>query len=425
MPGKLTALAVTRAKERGTYGDGGGLYLQIARGGTKSWILRYKRDGKTRHLGLGPLTVVSLREARQRAVDARRLLLDGHDPIERKSALRNAEKLNAIGTMSFDACAAAYIEAHRAEWRSAKHANDWVYSLKTYASPVLGTLPVRAITTALVMRVVEPLWMTKSETASRVRGRIEAILDWAKVRGYRDGENPARLKGHLDHLLPDRKKVRKVEHYAALPYADLPAFMSELRRQGDVRTKAAEGADKVRSSTAARALEFLILTAARSGELRKAKWSEIDGSIWCIPASHTKTHIEHRVPLSQRALEILASLPQLNDFIFPGHHIGQGLGGDAMIEVLRGIDTSPQLRGGVTVHGFRSTFRDWAAEQTAFPNEVCEPVLAHVVNSKVEAAYRRGDLFEKRTRLMEAWAAYCAIFERQEVGTVTPIRGVS
>jgi hypothetical protein len=177
MPGKLTALAVTRAKERGTYGDGGGLYLQIARGGTKSWILRYKRDGKTRHLGLGPLAVVSLREARQRAINARRLLLDGHDPIERKSALRSAEKLKAIGTISFDVCAAAYIEAHRVEWRSAKHASDWVYSLKTYAGPVFGTLPVRAITTALVMRVIEPMWVTKSETASRVRGRIEAILD--------------------------------------------------------------------------------------------------------------------------------------------------------------------------------------------------------------------------------------------------------
>jgi Arm DNA-binding domain len=221
MTGKLTALAVTRAKKRGTYGDGGGLYLQVARGGTKSWILRYKRAGKTRHLGLGPLVVVSLREARERAVNARRLLLDGHDPIERKSALQNAEKLKAIGTMSFDQCAAAFISAHRAEWRSTKHANDRVFSLKTYASPVLGTLPVRAITTALVMRVIEPLWTTKSETASRVRGRIEAVLDWAKVRGYRDGENPARLKGHLDHLLPDRKKVRKVEHYAALPYADL------------------------------------------------------------------------------------------------------------------------------------------------------------------------------------------------------------
>ena len=247
MTGKLTALAVTRAKERGTYGDGGGLYLQVARGGTKSWILRFKRDGKTRHLGLGSLSIVSLREARQRAINARRLLLDGHDPIERKSALASAEKLKAIGTMSFDACAAAYMAAHRAEWRSAKHAADWVYSLKTYASPTVGALPVRAVTTALVMRILEPLWMTKSETASRVRGRIEAILDWAKVRGYRDGENPARLKGHLDHLLPDRKKVHKIAHYVALPYAEIGGFMSELRQQDGV---------------AARALEFLILTAS-------------------------------------------------------------------------------------------------------------------------------------------------------------------
>ena len=311
MTGKLTALQVTRAKERGTYGDGNGLYLQVARGGTRSWILRYKRDGKTRHLGLGSFSIVSLREARQRAVNARRLLLDGHDPIERKSALRSAEKLKAIGTMSFDACAAAYMTAHRAEWRSAKHAADWVFSLKTYASPILGTLPVRAITTALVMRVIEPMWTTKSETASRLRGRIEAILDWAKVRGYRDGENPARLKGHLDHLLPDRKKVRKVKHHVALPYAEIGGFVDELRRQDGI---------------AARALEFLILTAVRSGELRQARWSEIEGSTWVIPAAHTKIHKEHRVPLSQRAIDILAGLPQLNDYIFPGHHIGQGLG---------------------------------------------------------------------------------------------------
>jgi integrase len=347
MTNKLTALMITRARERGTYGDGGGLYLQIARGGTKSWILRFKRNGKTRHFGLGPLSVVSLREARQRAVDARRLLL------ERKSALRSAARLKALGTLSFDQCASEYIKAHRAEWRSAKHAADWVYSLKTYASPVLGALPVRAITTPLVMRVIEPLWMTTSETASRTRGRIEAILDWAKVRGYRDGENPARLKGHLDHLLPDRKKVREIEHYAALPYVGVASFMNELRAQDGV---------------SARALEFLILTAVRSGELRKARWSEIENDTWIIPASHTKLHKEHRVPLSSRALEILASLPRLNDYIFAGHRIGQGLGGDAMIEVLRSIDLSQNS----SVHGFRSTFRDWCAECTAYPNEVCE-----------------------------------------------------
>jgi integrase len=408
--------------------------LQVARGGTKSWILRYKRAGKTRHLGLGPLAVVSLREARERAINARRLLLDGHDPIERKFALRSAEKLKATGTMSFDACAAAYIAAHRAEWRSAKHANDWVFSLPAYASPVLGTLPVRGITTALVMRVIEPLWMTKSETASRVRGRIEAVLDWAKVRGYRDGENPARLKAHLDHLLPDRKKVRKVKHHVALPYAEIGSFVDELRRQ---------------DGTAARALEFLILTAARSGELLKARWSEIEGSTWIIPAAHTKIHKEHRVPLSQRAIDILVGLPRINDFIFAGHRIGQGLGGDAMIVVLRGISTSRDvenhpLRCGenppgtfqgknpqdvlrenqLTVHGFRSTFRDWAAECTAFPNEVCEAALAHAVKGKTEAAYRRGDLFEKRVRLMEAWSDYCDKSERQDLN-VTPIRGVS
>ena len=298
-----------------------------------------------------------------------------------------------------------------------------MFCLNAYASPVLGSLPVRAITTPLVMRVIEPLWTTKSETASRVRGRIEAILDWAKVRGYRDGDNPARLKGHLDHLLPDRKKVRKIAHYAALPYAEISAFMAELRRQ---------------DSIPAHALEFLILTAARSGELRKARWHEIDGTVWAIPASHTKLHKEHRVPLSQRALDILiASLPRLNDYVFPGHHIGQGLGGDAMIEVLRSIERSKSDRTSgpktdrdyvtvenLTVHGFRSTFRDWAAEQTAFPNEVCEAALAHAVKGKTEAAYRRGDRFEKRVRLMQAWADYCAQPPRIS-SDVTPIRATT
>jgi integrase len=404
--GKLTALAVARAKERGTYGDGHGLYLQVARGGSRSWVLRYKVNGRTRCFGIGPLHAVSLAQARERAAEARRLLIDGADPIEARRARRDAARLDAAKTMSFDQCADAYITAHRAGWRNVRHAEQWEKTIATFVSPTIGALPVQAIDTALVLKVIEPLWTAKPETASRLRGRIEAVLDWAKARGFRAGENPARWKGHLDNLLPEKGKVAKVEHHAAMPHAEVAAFLADLRRQEGV---------------AARAVEFIILTAARSGEAIGARWGEIDlaNRTWTIPASRMKAGRAHSVPLSPRALDILEALPRRegdggDDLIFPNGR-GKRLGNAILLLVKR-------MRPAATVHGFRSSFRDWAAEQTNFPSEVAEAALAHVVGNKVVEAYRRTDFFDLRRRLMDAWAIYCAE-PPVERGVVVPLRG--
>jgi integrase len=423
--GRLTALAVERAKNKpGMHPDGGGLYLQVTANGA-SWVYRFMLNGRAREMGLGPLSLFGLKDARAKALDARRLRHSGTDPIEARKAERLAGRLLEAKTITFRECADAYIKAHRAGWRNAKHASQWEATLATYAAPIIGTLPVQAIDTSLVTKVLEQvvqtgsdrssrsactLWGAKSETASRLRGRIEAILDWAKVRGYRDGENPARWRGHLDKLLPAKAKVRKVKHHAALPYDKLPAFMDAL---GDV-----EG-------IAARALEFAILTAARTGEVIGSRWSEVKWpeKIWTIPADRMKAAKEHRVPLPARALEILSDMKglcangqeKIEDFIFPGAKTGKSLSNMAMDMLLRRMNSD------VTVHGFRSTFRDWASERTDFPNEVIEMALAHTISSKVEAAYRRSDLYDKRRKLMEAWASYCAtpragrvvVFERK------------
>lgn len=305
---------------------------------------------------------------------------------------RQPEQRRASKPQTFQQCAEAYIEGHRASWTNDKHAAQWGSTLKTYAYPAFGSLPVAKIDTGLVLKALEPIWTTKAETASRLRQRIEAILDWAKVRGYREGENPARWKGHLDHSLPARGKVAKVEHHAALAYAEIGAFMIELRKQ---------------AGHSARALEFAILTAARSGEVMGATWTEIDLTqrVWTIPAERMKAGKEHRVPLSKSALEILGMLPQGKpvEFVFPGGKAGKPLSSMALLMTLRRME-----RGDLTAHGFRSTFRDWVAEQTDFPHEVAEIALAHAVNNKVEAAYRRGDLFEKRRQLAEAWGACCS-----------------
>ncbi len=397
--GRLTALQVERLSDKpGMHADGGGLYLQVKNGGV-SWILRYQLNGRTRYMGLGPLALFGLKDARAKALDAKRLRYEGTDPLEAKRQARILARLDAAKAMTFEQAAAQYIAAHKAGWQNAKHADQWTNTLATYAGPVIGTFPVQAIDTALVLKVLEPIWATKPETASRVRGRIEAILDWAKVRGYRAGENPARWKGHLDHLLPARGKVRQVAHHAALPYSGVAAFMTALRQQ--------EG-------TAARALEFAILTAARTSEVLGARWQEIDfgAKVWLVPAERMKARREHRVPLSKRTLSILDEMKASHDgegaldeagFVFPGAKRGAPLSNMAFLMLLRRMD-----RDDLTAHGFRSTFRDWAAERTRFPAEVAEMALAHTVADKVEAAYRRGDLFEKRRRLMEAWAAFCA-----------------
>lgn len=387
---RLTALAIGRATQTGLYGDGGGLYLQITPAGVKSWLFRYMRQGKARGMGLGPLHTINLADARSKALACRKLLLDGTDPLEAKRQHRASLALSLAKSMTFEQCAAAYIAAHKAGWKSEKHAAQWTNTLETYAYPIFGKLPVASIDTALVMKVLEPIWTSKTETATRVRGRMESVLDWATVRGYREGENPARWKGHLDHLLPKRSKVAKVHHHPALAYTDAPDFMAGLRQQEGI---------------AARALEFLILTACRTNEVIGAHWNEFDlaEKTWMVPAARMKAGKEHRVPLSPRTLTILKSLRKMaqGEFVFPGLQPNKPLSNMAMLELLKRMK-----RDGLTVHGFRSTFRDWVGETTNYPREVAEAALAHTIKDKAEAAYARGDLFSKRRRMFEDWARY-------------------
>jgi integrase len=388
---RLTAQMVKQTKEPGYHGDGGGLVLRVTDNGVKGWLYRYKANGKTREMGLGPVRDVSLAEAREAAREARRLRRAGIDPIVAKRARKDAAKLEAAKAVTFTECADDYIKAHRASWTSAKHAEQWETTLRTYAYPVFGSLPVMSVDTALVVKVLDPIWSKKPETASRLRGRIESVLDFATVRGYRTGENPARWKGHLKEALPAISRVRRVKHHAAMPYTALPAFMTRLRTRGGV---------------GALALEFCILTVARSGEVFGARWSEIDmlAGVWTIPGSRMKARVEHRVPLSAAALAVLrrAEALKVNDVVFPGQKPGRGLSDIGMSWVLEAMGHN-----NITTHGFRSSFRDWAAERTTFQREVIEVALAHAVGDKTERAYARGDLFEKRRELMSAWAGYC------------------
>src|SRR5215469_62213 len=400
---RLSAVEVRNINGKGMYHDGGGLYLQVSAGGAKSWIYRFMLDGRAREMGLGPINIISLAEARKRAAECRKMRLDGVDPIEARRAQRGQMRFEASRAITFDKCAAAYIEAHTASWKNGKHAEQWRSSLRNYASVVFGSSPVQAIDLALVMKALEPIWKAKPETASRLRGRIEAVLDWATVRGYRKGENPARWRGHLDKLLPARSKIQKAEHYPALPYDEVGDFVELVRREDGI---------------AARALEFLILTAARTGEVIGAECDEIDLSekLWVVPEARMKAGREHRVPLSVAAVVILKQMNAIRegDFVFPGGKKGQPLSNMAMLAVLKRMG-----RRNLSAHGFRSTFRDWAAERTNFPREVVEMALAHTIESKVEAAYRRGDLFQKRRQLMEAWARFCGTTRTQ--AEVVPI----
>jgi integrase len=397
--GKLNALRVDRIKQPGYYGDGGGLWLQVTTGadGTprKSWVYRFMLTGRSREMGLGPLSLFGLHDARAKALDARRLCYEGIDPIEARRTARSKAKLEAAKAITFKECAEAYVRAHRAGWRNHKHAAQWDSTLATYAYPVIGALAAQAIDTSLVIRILEPIWNEKPETASRLRGRIEAVLDWAKVRGYREGDNPARWRGHLDKLLPARSKVRRVQHHAALPYSDLPACLELLR---------------AREGVAARALEFTILTAARTAETIGATWNEIDfqKKVWSLPAHRMKAGREHLVPLGPRAIQILEEArsngkeTDPSRYTFVSDRQGKRLSNMALLMLLRRMGF-----GEFTAHGFRSTFRDWAAERTNYPNEVAEMALAHTISDKVEAAYRRGTLFERRVRLMNDWANFC------------------
>jgi integrase len=388
---RLSAVEVKGIDRKGMHHDGGGLYLQVSAAGAKSWIYRFMLDGRPREMGLGPVNVISLAEARKRAGECRRMRLDGIDPIEARKARHGQRKLEAARGMTFDACAAAYLDAHRESWRNAKHRDQWRNTLSSYASPVFGSLPVQTIDVALVMKALEPIWRGKPETASRLRGRIEAVLDWATAREYRKGENPARWRGHLDKLLPARAKIQRVQHHPALHYHELADFMEALRDQDGI---------------AARALEFLILTAARTGEIIGARWDEIDleDKVWVVPGARMKAGREHRVPLSGASLAILKRMKETreSDFVYPGGKKGMPLSNMAMLAVLKRMG-----RDDLTAHGFRSTFRDWSAECTDFRSEVVEMALAHTIENKVEAAYRRGDLFQKRRQLMEAWTRFC------------------
>lgn len=387
---RLTVLCMRQARGPGYYADGGGLQLQVSATGTQSWVFRYRRAGKRHEMGLGSAQVVGLARARELARACRLLLLEGRDPLTERKQARAMQAAQQARRMTFDQCAAGYIQAHQGGWRSPKHAAQWKNTLATYASPVIGALPVADVDTAFVVKVLAPIWNTKNETATRLRGRIESILGWATVSNLRQGDNPARWRGHLDNLLANPSKVAPVKNHPALPWRETAAFMAALRR---------------RDGIAARAVEFAILTAARSGEVRGASWDEIDleARLWTVPASRMKAGKEHRVPLSDVVLAFLGALPRQCNLLFPGIK-GQPLSDMSLTAVLRRMK-----RTDITVHGFRSTFRDWCSEATgnAFSREVCEHALAHSLPDRVEAAYRRGDLLDKRIRLMQAWADYC------------------
>lgn len=404
LTGKLTDLQVTRASTRGLLNDGNGLNLQIAANGSKSWVLRYKLNGKARSLGLGPLRDVGLGLARERAADARRDIFNGIDVVEARRERKSAARLDAAKAMTFDEVAERYIVSHRAGWRNAKHAAQWRATLKTYASPIFGRLPVAVVDVALVLRMLEPIWKAKPETASRVRGRVEAVLGYAKALKLREGENPAQWRGCLDSLLPARSRVRKVKHHAALPYVEVAAFMVELRE---------------RPAVAARALEFLTLTATRTSEVLGARWDEVNFTekMWVIPESRMKGSKEFRVALSGAALALLEQLPRDGAYIFPGQRRGKPLSNMALLTLLRRMG-----RSNITPHGFRSTFRDWTFERTHFANEVAEAALAHTVKGKSEAAYRRGDALDKRRPLMAAWADHCDALPVDDADKVVTLR---
>ena len=379
----------------GMHHDGNGLHFRVTESGARGWVLRYQFNGRRRHMGLGGFPKVSLQEARQKARLGRQMLGRGEDPLDSRQAAKAQARLRRASAMSFNQCAEAYIAAQQDGWRNAKHRQQWANTLETYAGPVLGDLDVATVDTSHVLKVLEPIWQAKNETAVRLRGRIERVLDWAKVRGLRQGENPARWRGHLEHMLPLISRGARIEHHPALPYDRVGRFMKALR-------KTING----RGGVAARALEFTILTAARTGEVLNAKWDEIDlkGKVWTVPAARTKTKRELRVPLSPSAIKLLRAQARVRDnaYVFPGRKADRPLSNMAMLVLLRRME-----RDDITPHGFRSTFRDWAAEQTSYPREIAEMALGHVVGKAVERAYRRGDLFEKRALLMRDWANFC------------------
>lgn len=373
----------------GKYEDGGGLRLVVSNGGAKKWVLRFTISGKRREMGLGSFPDIELGEVRTKASECRKFAKEGIDPIE-------ARKAEPETIPTFTSCAARYIRAHRRSWKNTKHARQWVSTLKTYARPVIGSKLVDTVTTQEVLEILTPIWTTKTETAKRVQGRIENVLDFASAHKYRDPLNPARWRGHLDMLLPKPSRVKTVKHHPAMPYTDVPAFMGTLSRNGSI---------------SALALRLLILTATRTSEVLQARWSEIDmeNTVWTIPAARMKTKREHRVPLSDAVIADLKVLPRIegNPHLFPGARYGKPLSNMALLQLMRGMGYGVNGKHGDYVpHGFRSSFRDWSGEVSNFPRDVAGMALAHTIENKVEAAYRRGDLFEKRRLMMQSWSNF-------------------
>jgi integrase len=439
---RLSDRRVKTAKA-GMYADGGGLYLRVTEGRqgddgspalSRYWVFRYRQRGtrKDRQLGIGPLDTVTLAAARNAAKQCREQLLAGLDPIEQRNAERASQAVAKAKAMMFDECRDAYIASHEAGWRNAVHRQQWHATLRDYVTPIFGHLPVDAVDTGLVLKALEPIWTTKAETASRVRGRIEAILDWARVRGYRDGQNPAMWKGHLDHLLPRKSKLAKVEHHPALPYARVGEFMADLFKRG---------------GTAARALRFTVLNASRTNEVLGTTWSEFDltAKLWTIPGTRMKARRQHRVPLSEQALAVLGEAigdAVLGDghlrperYVFPGNKPGRPMSNMSLLELVRRMNCEREVAGlprwtdaegrDVVPHGFRSSFKDWATDFTpspveiieaakrgeiveAFPRDLVEVALTHALDSKTEEAYRRTEIIEKRRRLMSKWGDWCS-----------------
>lgn len=387
---ELSAVQVNRLRDEGLHAVGGvaGLYLQV-RGDARSWILRVKVGDKRRDMGLGPFPTVTLALAREQARQARQTLASGADPILVRQQQQSAIRASQARALTFRAACRQFIDAKAHEWRNDKHRQQWTNSLAMHAEPVLGNLHVGDIGQSHVLKVLEPIWATKTETASRLRGRIEQVLDWARVRGFREGENPARWRGHLDKLLANPSKIVTVEHHPAVPIDQVPAFAAALR---------------AREGLGARALEMVLLTATRSGEVRGATWSEIDldAALWTIPARRMKANREHRVPLSAPVLKLLDALPRIEgcDLVFAGKH-DKPLSDMTLTAVMRrmNVDAVP--------HGLRSSFRDWISERTNFPPEMAEMALAHRIADQTEAAYRRGDMLAKRAAMMTAWAEFC------------------
>jgi len=397
--GKLNAKQVENLTEPGTYDDGDGLRLMVKASGSKSWVFRYQFQGKRRDMGLGSFPALSLKAARLAVADHRRTMANGIDPMAARDTEREAQRQLAAKRITFDAVAAEYIASHRAGWKNAKHAQQWENTLATYAEPIIGHLPASEVTTAHILEILQPIWTEKTETANRLRNRIELVLDAAKARGLRDGENPARWRGHLDKLLPKRTKVRAIEHHPALPWPELPAFMTELAKHEELTYKA---------------MRLTILTACRTSEVLGATWTEVDleTRTWTIPAPRMKARKEHRVPLSDAAIDVLNSLPRIagSPYLFPSTRQGKHLSNMAMLMGLRRMN-----REDLTMHGFRSTFRDWAGEHTNYPREVCEMALAHKIADGAEAAYWRGDIFEKRRALMADWGQYATTAPAENV----------